>query len=216
MEGEDRIPRRDDVASLVPRRAKGLQVRLHLCPDARSEKGNTGFLFATKDIVKEEARLYKHGVRISGRSRRRTGARRSCSPIRTETSSGSSRSSRAAPADGLLPRPVSRGTKPRTFSASRSGPTIRPDARPRAGSTSRRSKRLHSRRHAQVCVISPIRRRTQVLGIPGIPDGPSSGAGRRRAGPSRSLFVGKRWADRRDRAGLPLAGVGRDSRSPEA
>jgi predicted enzyme related to lactoylglutathione lyase len=40
-------------------------VRLHLCPDARPEKGNTGFLFSTKDVVREAVRLRKNGVKIT-------------------------------------------------------------------------------------------------------------------------------------------------------
>lgn len=44
---------------------RGANVRLHLCPDARPEKGNTGFLFSTKDIVREEARLRKNRVKIT-------------------------------------------------------------------------------------------------------------------------------------------------------
>jgi len=48
--------------TLAPRASS---VRLHLCPDARPEKGNTGFLFSTKDIVREEARLRKNGVKIT-------------------------------------------------------------------------------------------------------------------------------------------------------
>src|SRR5437867_7842844 len=44
---------------------RGANVRLHLCPDARPEKGNTGFLFSTKDANQEEARLRKNGVKIS-------------------------------------------------------------------------------------------------------------------------------------------------------
>ena len=44
---------------------RGANVRLHLCPDARPEKGNTGFLFSTKDAKQEEARLRKNGVKIS-------------------------------------------------------------------------------------------------------------------------------------------------------
>lgn len=43
---------------------KGANVRIHLCPDARPEKGNTGFLFSTKDIVREERRLRGKGVKI--------------------------------------------------------------------------------------------------------------------------------------------------------
>ncbi len=45
--------------------ARGSNVRLHLCPDSRPEKGNTGFLFSTKDAKAEEARLRKNGVKIS-------------------------------------------------------------------------------------------------------------------------------------------------------
>jgi len=44
---------------------RGSNVRLHLCPDSRPEKGNTGFLFSTTDAAKEEARLRKNGVKIS-------------------------------------------------------------------------------------------------------------------------------------------------------
>ena len=44
---------------------KGANVRLHLCPDSRPEKGNTGYLFSTKDAAKEEARLRKNGVKIT-------------------------------------------------------------------------------------------------------------------------------------------------------
>src|SRR5437867_11667912 len=44
---------------------RGANVRLHLCPDARPEKGNTGFLFSTKDAKQEEARRRKNGVKIS-------------------------------------------------------------------------------------------------------------------------------------------------------
>lgn len=44
---------------------RGSNVRLHLCPDSRPEKGNTGFMFSTKDAAKEEARLRKNGVKIS-------------------------------------------------------------------------------------------------------------------------------------------------------
>lgn len=43
---------------------RGSNVRLHLCPDSRPEKGNTGFMFSTKDARKEEARLRKNGVKI--------------------------------------------------------------------------------------------------------------------------------------------------------
>jgi predicted enzyme related to lactoylglutathione lyase len=44
---------------------RGANVRIHLCPDARPERGNTGLLFSTKDIKREEARLRKAGVKIS-------------------------------------------------------------------------------------------------------------------------------------------------------
>ena len=44
---------------------RGANVRLHLCPDSRPEKGNTGYLFATADAAKEEARLRKKGVKIT-------------------------------------------------------------------------------------------------------------------------------------------------------
>jgi uncharacterized glyoxalase superfamily protein PhnB len=44
---------------------RGSNVRLHLCPDARPEKGNTGFLFSTKEVMREAARLRKSGVKIT-------------------------------------------------------------------------------------------------------------------------------------------------------
>jgi len=44
---------------------RGANVHLHLCPDSRPEKGNTGFMFSTADAVKEEARLRKKGVKIT-------------------------------------------------------------------------------------------------------------------------------------------------------
>lgn len=44
---------------------RGANVRLHLCPDSRPEKGNTGFMFSTKDIKREDARLRKNGVKIT-------------------------------------------------------------------------------------------------------------------------------------------------------
>jgi predicted enzyme related to lactoylglutathione lyase len=44
---------------------KGSTVRLHLCPDSRPERGNTGYLFTTKDAEKEVARLRKLGVKIT-------------------------------------------------------------------------------------------------------------------------------------------------------
>ncbi len=44
---------------------RGSNVHLHLCPDSRPEKGNTGFLFSAKDVAREEARLRAKGVKIS-------------------------------------------------------------------------------------------------------------------------------------------------------
>lgn len=44
---------------------KGTSLRIHLCPDARPEKGNTGFMFTTDDIKKEVAALKKKGVKIT-------------------------------------------------------------------------------------------------------------------------------------------------------
>ena len=44
---------------------RGANVRLHLCPDARPEKGNTGFLFSTKNAALEEKRLRKNKVKIT-------------------------------------------------------------------------------------------------------------------------------------------------------
>ncbi len=44
---------------------RGANVRLHLCPDSRPEKGNTGYLFSTKDAKREEAALRKKGVKIT-------------------------------------------------------------------------------------------------------------------------------------------------------
>ena len=44
---------------------RGSNVRIHLCPDSRPEKGNTGFMFVTKDIEKEVASLKKKGVKIT-------------------------------------------------------------------------------------------------------------------------------------------------------
>ena len=44
---------------------RGSSVRIHLCPDSKPEKGNTGFMFATKDIEKEVAALKKKGVKIT-------------------------------------------------------------------------------------------------------------------------------------------------------
>jgi len=44
---------------------RGSNVHLHLCPDSRPEKGNTGYMFSTADAAKEEARLRKKGVKIT-------------------------------------------------------------------------------------------------------------------------------------------------------
>jgi len=44
---------------------KGSIVLIHLCPDSRPEKGNTGFMYTTKDIEKEVATLKKKGVKIT-------------------------------------------------------------------------------------------------------------------------------------------------------
>lgn len=44
---------------------RGSKVRLHLCPDARPEKGNTGIAFRVKDPAKEEKALRKKGVKIT-------------------------------------------------------------------------------------------------------------------------------------------------------
>jgi len=44
---------------------RGSSVLIHLCPDSKPEKGNTGFMFVTKDIEKEVAGLKKKGVRIT-------------------------------------------------------------------------------------------------------------------------------------------------------
>src|SRR2546427_11710046 len=41
---------------------RGATVRLHLCPDSRPEKGNTGHRSATADPPKEETRPRKKGV----------------------------------------------------------------------------------------------------------------------------------------------------------
>lgn len=43
---------------------RGSNVHIHLCPDSRPEKGNTGFMFVTKDIEREVAALKKKGVKI--------------------------------------------------------------------------------------------------------------------------------------------------------
>jgi len=44
---------------------KGSNVRIHLCPDSKPEKGNTGIMFTAKDIEKEVATLKKKGVKIT-------------------------------------------------------------------------------------------------------------------------------------------------------
>jgi len=44
---------------------RGSSVRIHLCPDSKPEKGNTGVMFTTKDIEKEVAALNKKGVKIT-------------------------------------------------------------------------------------------------------------------------------------------------------
>src|SRR2546422_11423265 len=44
---------------------RGANVHLHLCPDSRPEKGNTGYMFSTKDAKGEEARLRSKGVKIT-------------------------------------------------------------------------------------------------------------------------------------------------------
>jgi predicted enzyme related to lactoylglutathione lyase len=44
--------------------SKGSNVRLHLCPDAPLEPGNSGIAFMTKDCRSEEERLRKNGVTI--------------------------------------------------------------------------------------------------------------------------------------------------------
>jgi len=44
---------------------RGSNVRIHLCPDSKPEKGNTGLMFVTKDIEKEVAALEKKGVKIT-------------------------------------------------------------------------------------------------------------------------------------------------------
>ena len=45
--------------------SRGSKVRLHLCPDAKPEKGNTGIAFATKDPAKEEKAFRTKGIRIT-------------------------------------------------------------------------------------------------------------------------------------------------------
>jgi len=43
----------------------GSSVRIHLCPDSRPEKGNTGFTFGAKGVAKLEKALAKKGVKIT-------------------------------------------------------------------------------------------------------------------------------------------------------
>ena len=43
----------------------GSSVRIHLCPDSRPEKGNTGFSFGVKGVEKLEKSFRKKGVKIT-------------------------------------------------------------------------------------------------------------------------------------------------------
>ena len=45
--------------------AKGSTVRIHLCPDSRPEKGNTGISFSTRSAAKTEKDCRKKGVKIT-------------------------------------------------------------------------------------------------------------------------------------------------------
>ena len=45
--------------------SRGAGVRLHLCPDAPPEKGNTGIAFTIKDAAKEERALRRREVKIT-------------------------------------------------------------------------------------------------------------------------------------------------------
>lgn len=45
--------------------ARGSTVRIHLCPDSKPEKGNTGISFGTKDAAKTEREYRKEGVNIT-------------------------------------------------------------------------------------------------------------------------------------------------------
>ncbi len=45
--------------------APGSGVAIHLCPDSRPEKGNTGFSFGAKGVGRLEKSLAKKGVRIT-------------------------------------------------------------------------------------------------------------------------------------------------------
>src|SRR5436309_13462371 len=53
--------------------ARGSNVHLHLCPDSRPEKGNTGYMFCTKDAKREEARLGSKGVKITKPAKKEDG-----------------------------------------------------------------------------------------------------------------------------------------------
>jgi catechol 2,3-dioxygenase-like lactoylglutathione lyase family enzyme len=55
----DRYPHWHTVA------AKGSTTRIHLCPDAKPERGNTGIAFTAKSCAREEKALRKKGVRIT-------------------------------------------------------------------------------------------------------------------------------------------------------
>ena len=44
---------------------RGSSVRVHLCPDSRPEKGNTGFSFGAKGVAKLEKSLARKGVKIT-------------------------------------------------------------------------------------------------------------------------------------------------------
>ncbi len=44
---------------------RGSTVEIHVCPDARPEKGNTGIAFSAKDAAREEKAMRKKGVRIT-------------------------------------------------------------------------------------------------------------------------------------------------------
>lgn len=45
--------------------SRGSNVRIHLCPDAPPESGNTGISFTAKDVAHEEKALRKKGVKIT-------------------------------------------------------------------------------------------------------------------------------------------------------
>jgi predicted enzyme related to lactoylglutathione lyase len=44
---------------------RGSAVSLHLCPDSKPEKGNTGIAFSTKGAAKQEKEFRKKGVKIT-------------------------------------------------------------------------------------------------------------------------------------------------------